>query len=156
MLSGQARCKKCGRPLNKDEQQNFFSFCYNCFKDFKSSKMRKATAMRIIGIISLIFVSVYIFLFSFSFFWVRPLGKTIFIIGSIIAVIIPVLLITKGTKNIRKWEMIYKVKPVEPQELQTTPPTDTNIVQKFCPHCGNKITDQYQKFCVNCGAQIHS
>ena len=76
MLNEQIRCKNCGRPINKDEQQNFFSFCYDCFKDYKSSRMREAesrmreaTVMRIIGIVIGIGGLVTIFLLSLEIYF---------------------------------------------------------------------------------------
>ena len=64
MLNEQLRCKNCGRPLNKDEQLNFFSFCYDCFKDYKST-----TVMRIIGIVIGIVGLVTIFMLSLEIYF---------------------------------------------------------------------------------------
>lgn len=155
------RCKNCGRPISEDEQKNFSWSCYDCFKDYKSSKLRKGTAMQIVGIVGLLIVSLVIFGFSSIIRYVggfyRPRGAVVFITGSIIAVIIPVLLIFFGTMLKREWSTILKVKPIEPQEVISIPPKNTIPAQKkFCPECGNKITDPNQKFCVNCGSELNS
>lgn len=161
MSIAQTRCKKCGRPLSQDEQLNFFSFCYDCFRDYRSSKMRKGSAMRIIGVIGVIFVSLFIFTYSFSFEimhgFERPLRGIAFIIGSIIAELIPVVLIVLGTRLKSKWSTMFKAKPIELQRVITIPAPNTVSSQtKFCPECGNKISDQTQKFCANCGANIQN
>ncbi|MFX1364457.1 MAG: zinc-ribbon domain-containing protein [Promethearchaeota archaeon] len=161
MSTTQVRCEICGRPLSQDEQMNFFSFCYDCFRDLKDSKMRKGSVMRVIGILGVIIVSLYIFLFS-SFIYdpygpVRPLRVVAFIIGSIIAELIPIFLIIFGTNLKRKWSTIFKAKTIEPQRVLSTPPINTiSTQQRFCPECGNKLSDQHQKFCVNCGAEIQN
>ena len=158
MINEEVRCKNCGRPLNKDEQENFFSYCYDCFRNYKSSRMRKATAMRIIGIVGLLFVCIYIFLFSsiFSVYgFERPLRVMVFIIGCIIALLIPSLLIISGTQKKREWSRIFKSKPILPQEVIYTSDNNTTPVQKkFCPQCGTMVEDQNQKFCVNCGNEF--
>lgn len=159
IMSQQVRCKNCGRPLNTDEQQNFFSYCYDCFRNYKSSKMRQGTAMRIIGIVGTIVVSFYIFMFSFTIgyflYYSPPLRRVAFIFGSIIALLIPILLIVFGTKRIRKWEKIFNAKPIIPQQVISPQPVYTPPVQKkFCPECGAKIEDPNQKYCVSCGTEI--
>ncbi|MFX1500767.1 MAG: zinc ribbon domain-containing protein [Promethearchaeota archaeon] len=161
MSTTQERCKRCGRPLSQDEQMNFFSFCYDCFRDLKDSELRKSTAMRVIGILGVIFVSMFIFTFSsvFGIFYgyARPLRIVAFLIGSTIAELIPILLIVFGTNLKRKWSTIFKAKPIEPQRVLSTPPIHTISTQKrFCPECGTKLSDQTQNFCVNCGAEIRN
>ena len=151
------RCKNCGRPVNKDQHQNFFSLCYECFRRFKSSKMNQATAMLIIGSIALPFVLLYLILFSlYPFGYYRLLGRIIYIIGYIIALGISLLLIIFGTKKKRKWITYLGQKPIiEQQELITTTSTSTiSAHSKFCPECGSKIGDLNQKFCVNCGKEL--
>ena len=153
------RCRDCGKQINKDQQQNFFSLCYECFRRFKSSNLRKAFALRLIGKISLSFVLFYVILFSIiiSFSRFRRTGlMLIFVIGSIIAITIPLLLIYFGVKKKRKWKTSYGEKPiVEKQELITTAsPSENSTHIKYCPECGTKIVDVNQKFCMNCGTEI--
>ena len=36
------RCKDCGRPISKDEQENFLSLCYECHRRFKKKELEKS------------------------------------------------------------------------------------------------------------------
>jgi len=150
------RCKNCGRPVNKDQHQNFFSLCYECFRRFRSSKMNQASAMQIIGSIALPFVILFIFAYSWPFEYYRLPGQIMYIISCTIALGIPLLLIIFGTKKKRKWITYLGQKPIiEQQELITTTSTSTiSAHSKFCPECGSKIGDLNQKFCVNCGKEL--
>ena len=123
------------------------------------NSLRKAYALRLIGKISLSFVLFYVILFSIisSFFRFRRAGlMLIFVIGSIIAITIPLLLIYFGVKKKRKWKTSYGKKPViEKQELITTTfPSENSTHIKYCPECGTKIVDVSQKFCMNCGTEM--
>ena len=150
------RCKNCGKPINKDQQQNFFSLCYDCFRRFKSSKMNQATAMQVIGSIALPFVILYIFLYRWGFYYYRPLGQIMYIIGCTIAIGIPLLLIIFGAKKKRKWNIYLGQKPIIKQQetITTTSTSTTSVHPKFCPECGSKIGDLNQKFCVTCGKEL--
>ncbi len=148
------RCKNCGKPINKDQQQNFFSLCYECFRRFKSSKMNQGTAMQVIGSIALPFVLTYLIIFYlYSVGYYRLPGR---IISFPIALGIPLALIIVGTKKKRKWKTYLGQKPItEQQEIITTTSTSTTPVHpKFCPECGSKIGDINQKFCVSCGKEL--
>ncbi|MFX0024183.1 MAG: hypothetical protein ACFE9S_17790 [Candidatus Hermodarchaeota archaeon] len=159
-MSYQYRCRNCGRPIDSDQQRNFFSYCYDCFRDYKSSKMKQGTAMRIIGIVGIIMVAFYELMFSFTlryfFYYSPPLRIVAYIIGSIIALLVPILLIVYGTKRIRKWESVFQAKPVAPPQQVISPqPVYTTQVQKnFCRECGAKIGDPNQKYCASCGSEI--
>lgn len=150
------RCKNCGKPINKDQQQNFFSLCYECFRRFKSSKMNQATAMQVIGSIALPFVILYIFLYRWSFYYYRLPGQIMYIIGCTIALGIPLLLIIFGTKKKSKWNTYLGQKPITGQQelITTTSKSTIPTHPKFCPGCGSNIEDINQKFCVNCGKEL--
>jgi len=150
------RCRDCGKPINKDQQKSFFSLCYECFRRFKSSKLNKAFAMRLIGIISLLFVPLFIFMIGWDFKFFKLTGRIMFIIGCIIALVIPLLLIYFGVQKNRKWKISLGEKPIiEKQELiTTTSPSKNSTHIKYCPECGTKIINVNQKFCTNCGIEI--
>jgi hypothetical protein len=40
-MNEQIRCRNCGRPLNTDERQNFFPFCYDYLNPAKQRAIRK-------------------------------------------------------------------------------------------------------------------
>lgn len=142
------RCKNCGKPINEDQQRNFFSLCYDCFRRFKSSKMNQGTAMQVIGSIALPFVLIYLIIF-FIYTFSSPLGFTI-------ALGIPLALIIVGTKKKKRWKTYLGQRPImEQQEVIISPITSTTpSYPKFCPECGSKIEDRNQKFCINCGKEL--
>ncbi len=150
------RCKVCRKPINKDQQRNFYSLCYDCFRRFKKSKMNKAFAMKLIGFIALLYILMSILIFIPGLRFGRPLMIISFIIGVIIAVMISLLLIYFGIMKKRKWKFNSREKPIiERQELITTTSSSEDLTHiKFCPECGTNIVKNGQKFCVNCGTEI--
>jgi len=151
------RCKNCGKPIDKDQQRNFFSLCYDCFRRVKSSKMNQGTAMLVIGSIILPFVLLFIFLYSRLLGFFRPFGQMTFLASSTIALIIPLALIISGATKKAKWNTYLKQKPIIKQQEVITTPTASTITPaypKFCPECGSKIKDIDQKFCMNCGKEL--
>ena len=150
------RCKDCGKPISKDQEQNFFSLCYECFRRFKSSKMRKGYCMKCFGCISLVIVLSIIIMSVSIFEFIDPEITGMFIFISIIAVIFPFICIFSGVRQERKWNISLEEKPIiENQEITTATDTTTKPTHfKYCPECGNKIEDFNQKFCVNCGTEI--
>jgi hypothetical protein len=112
--------------------------------------------MLVIGIVGRIIVSLNVYALSGIFrYYAPPLRIAAYIIGSLIAILIPILLIVFGTKKKRKWSAVFKAKPIEPQPVIFPQPERTIPSQKkFCPECGAKIEDPNQKFCVACGSEI--
>lgn len=150
------RCRDCGKPISKDQQQNFLSLCYECFRRLKSSKMRKGYCMKCFGCMFLIFALIIIISLASFFEFLDPERTSQFIITSIIAIVIPFICIFSGVMQERKWKVFLREKPIiENQEITTATVTSTDPTQfKYCPECGNKNEDINQKFCVNCGTEI--